>query len=279
MGGGTHARICGLRPHAVLSVRVPILSLVSANLSPSLPCVSVMELAALYAGKPKTHGYRTVHPVLAVGTAARRVEDFFPLDQEQRLHPLAARLAHTQMALDSDAHVLSVRLACWTARQVLDLAEDRAFAESVLVAAEAWCDDGAGSAATFRRLEAADRNRTGLEWDERAAFPSPLRAALVDGAVPDAEHVGDGDHGEVAAQRQHSALLEAETGQQRHDVLAMIGVTVGSHPGRRSPYGSTETAVTRPSWNQSMLALTERAGRSRARQPRGCVHTPRQRGP
>lgn len=154
---------------------------VSATPSSPLPSVSVLELAALHAGKPKTHGHNAVHPVLE--RAAKVVEELLPPDQQHRLPPLAARLAHTQAAAASeDGHRLCVRLVCWATRHVLHLTADRAFAESVLFAAEFWCDDGAGSAAAHRLLNAPAVEHLGLtradhavRWVQRAAV-GPTRS-------------------------------------------------------------------------------------------------------
>lgn len=151
---------------------------VSTTPSPSLPSVSVVQLAALHAGKPKKQGHLTVHPVLV--EAALAIEGFLPSGDAQRAYPFAARLAHTWARADThDGRVLSVRLVCWAIQQVLHLAEDRAFAESVLAAAESWCDGDEGSTAADLLQEAGRKGDTSwagsdyaVQWALEAVAPS-----------------------------------------------------------------------------------------------------------
>lgn len=137
-----------------------------------------MQLAALHAGKSKKQGHMTVHPVLVEGALA--IEGLLPPGDAQRVYPFAARLAHTWARVETqDGRVLSMRLVCWAIQQVLHLAEDRAFAESVLVAAESWCDGDEGSAAADLLGEAASKNATSwagsdyaVQWVLKAVAPS-----------------------------------------------------------------------------------------------------------
>lgn len=101
----------------------------------------VMEMVSYLAGEVWSDSPACTHPVLA--SMARSVNDRLPDSERHRLVPLIGRLFGTAAPVDEhEAHVLSVRLSVWCARQVLDLVrpEDRAAAEAAICAAEGWCD-------------------------------------------------------------------------------------------------------------------------------------------
>lgn len=101
---------------------------------------------------------------------ARTCGDFLSPEQQQRLYPLASRLAHTQVPELNDRYILSVRLACWATRQVLPFAACPESAERAVAAAEAWCDGDAAATANLRLLEQENNDRTNLTEAERAVL-------------------------------------------------------------------------------------------------------------
>lgn len=97
----------------------------------------VMEYVALLAGESWTDSPACTHRVLA--RMAQAVNDRLPDERRHELVPLIGRLFGTaETGTDHERKVLSVRLACWSARQVLHLARDRGAAERAIEAAEAW---------------------------------------------------------------------------------------------------------------------------------------------
>lgn len=133
---------------------MPILSK-GAHTSPT-EGACVMELVSYLAGEEWSDSPACTHPVLAM--MARRVNDRLPDSERHVLVPLIGRLFGTAAPADEhEAHVLSVRLAAWCARQVLDRVrpEDRAAAEAAIVAAEGWCDGSVTATACARAAAAS----------------------------------------------------------------------------------------------------------------------------
>jgi hypothetical protein len=96
-----------------------------------------MEYVALLAGEEWTDSPACTHPVLA--RMAQVVNDRLSDDRRHELVPMIGRLFGTaESGTSHERRVLSVRLACWCARQVLHLAPDRAVAERAIETAEAW---------------------------------------------------------------------------------------------------------------------------------------------
>jgi hypothetical protein len=109
--------------------------------SPNSGKACFMEYASLLAGEAWSDSPSCTHPVIA--NMARTVNDHLP---DSRRHEIAELIPSVIGTADTreDAtqrRVLSVRLAAWCARQVLDLAHDRAVALAAIEAAEAWCDN------------------------------------------------------------------------------------------------------------------------------------------
>ena len=101
----------------------------------------VMEMVSYLAGEEWSDSPACTHPVLA--RAAQVVNDRLPDSERHLLVPLIGRLFGTAAPADEhEAHVLSVRLAVWCAREVLPMvrASDRAACERAIVTAEAWCE-------------------------------------------------------------------------------------------------------------------------------------------
>ena len=100
-----------------------------------------MEMVSYLAGEEWSDSPACTHPVLA--RAAQVVNDRLPDSERHLLVPLIGRLFGTAAPADEhEAHVLSVRLAVWCAREVLPMvrASDRAVCERAIVTAEAWCE-------------------------------------------------------------------------------------------------------------------------------------------
>lgn len=100
----------------------------------------VMEYVSILAGEEWSDSPACTHPVLAA--MARRVNDRLPDSERWRLARLVPSLIGTADTREDEMarRVLSMRLAVWCARQVLDQTPDRAAAESAIRAAEAWCE-------------------------------------------------------------------------------------------------------------------------------------------
>lgn len=97
----------------------------------------VMEMVSFLAGEEWSDTPSCTHPVLA--RMAQVVNDRLPDAERHRLVPLIGRLFGTgESGTEHERKVLSVRLACWCARQVLDLAPDRSVALAAIEAAEGW---------------------------------------------------------------------------------------------------------------------------------------------
>ena len=97
----------------------------------------VMEYVSFLAGEEFSDRPKCTDPVLA--SMARQVNDSLSDADRQRLLPLVPRVIGT--AQSGDTRALHVRLACWCARQVLDLVResDRAVCLAAIEAAEGWC--------------------------------------------------------------------------------------------------------------------------------------------
>lgn len=130
---------------------LPVLS-AGAHASPE-EGACVMEYVSLLAGESWSDSPACTHPVLA--RMAQVVNDRLSDSERHRLIPLIGRLFGTaESGTDHERRVLSVRLACWSARQVLDRAADRDVAPSAIETAEAWCE-GRASASECRAAAAA----------------------------------------------------------------------------------------------------------------------------
>ena len=107
----------------------------------------VMEYVSLLAGEKWSDSPSCTHPVLAA--MARNVNDRLPDDERHLLVPLIGRLFGTaETGTDHERQVLSVRLAVWCARQVLEHSGDhRAVALAAIEAAEGWCEGRVTAAA------------------------------------------------------------------------------------------------------------------------------------
>ena len=114
---------------------MPILSKGAHDEGSGQACV--MEMVSFLAGVEWSDSPSCTHPVLA--RMAQVVNDRLPDAERQRLVPLIGRLFGTgETGTEHERKVLSVRLACWCARQVLDLAPDRSAALAAIEAAEGW---------------------------------------------------------------------------------------------------------------------------------------------
>ena len=127
----------------------------------------IMEYVSLLAGEPWSDRPSCTHPVLAA--AARQVNDSLPDSERQRLVPLIGRLFGTaETGTDHERRVLSVRLAVWSARQVLHLVgpDRQAACRTAVDTAEAWADgratqDECRTAAVYAAVAAAVRDARG----------------------------------------------------------------------------------------------------------------------
>ena len=101
----------------------------------------VMEYVSLLAGEPWSDTPACTHPVLA--RAAQVVNDNLTDADRHLLVPLIGRLfGTTGSGSDHERKVLSVRLAVWAARHVVDSArpEERDASVAAIAAAAGWCD-------------------------------------------------------------------------------------------------------------------------------------------
>ena len=114
---------------------MPILSKGAHDEGSGQACV--MEMVSFLAGEEWSDSPSCTHPVLA--RMAQVVNDRLPDAERHRLVPLIGCLFGTgETGTEHERKVLSVRLACWCARQVLDLAPDRPVALAAIEAAEGW---------------------------------------------------------------------------------------------------------------------------------------------
>jgi hypothetical protein len=140
-----------------------------------------MEYASLLAGEPWSASPACTHPVIA--SMARAVNDSL---SDSRRHEIAELIPSVIGTADrredgQERLVLSVRLAAWCARQVLDLAQDRAVALAAIEAAEAWCDNPCEETAVHAAVHAAAYNAayaTAAAMDPATATAYAAAAAI-----------------------------------------------------------------------------------------------------
>ena len=137
----------------------------------------VMEYVSLLAGEEWSDSPACTHPVLA--SMARAVNDSLPDDRRQELVPLIGRLFGTADTREdaTQRQVLSVRLAAWCARQVLDLAPDREKALAAIEAAEAWADEPTAERAANAAYAAAHAAANAAHAAAYAAYAAAYAAA------------------------------------------------------------------------------------------------------
>lgn len=115
---------------------MPVLS-AGAHETPELGAC-IMEMVSFLAGEVWSDSPACTHPVLA--EMARCINDRLSDAERQKILPLMGRLFGTApTGTDHERRVLSVRLAVWCARQVVDLAAGGA-ALAAIETAERWCD-------------------------------------------------------------------------------------------------------------------------------------------
>lgn len=145
----------------------------------------VMEYVSLLAGEEWSDTPACTHPVLA--KVAQAVNDRLDDSERHRLVPLIPRLLGTApTGTNEEQQVLSVRLACWCARQVLDLTrdEDRAVCERAIDTAEAWTRGEATREEVAAAGAAAWSAAGDAAWDAaRAAAGDVAGAAAWDAAA------------------------------------------------------------------------------------------------
>ena len=155
----------------------------------------VMEMVSFLAGEEWSDRPACTHPVLA--EMARVVNDRLPDADRQQILPLMGRLFGTApTGTPHEQRVLSVRLAAWCVRQVLDLAPDRSVALTAIETAERWCD---GLATEQECRDAA--NAAAYAANDRLL---PLLSGLIDhydSLTGRTEHrqITDADHRELVA--------------------------------------------------------------------------------
>lgn len=98
-----------------------------------------MEFASYLAGEKFSDRPVCADPMLT--EVAQRVNDSLSDTDRQKLLPLIPRVIGTRQPEGVDVKALYVRLACWAARQVLDLVPEKGRWKAVaaIEAAEGWC--------------------------------------------------------------------------------------------------------------------------------------------
>lgn len=134
----------------------------------------VMEYASILAGEAFSDHPACTHPVLA--SAARTVNDRLDQDHRQQLLPLIPRL----MGTTDDRAALSVQLAVWSARQVLDLAwpEHQGVCENAIRTAQLWLDGKATRDEAREVACATDLNAWDTAVGQAAAYVAYAASAL-----------------------------------------------------------------------------------------------------
>ena len=136
-----------------------------------------MEYASLLAGEEFSDHPECAHPVLA--ELARSVNDRLPDSERHRIAHLIPAVIGTadDREDETERRVLSVRLAVWCARQVLDLAADRERCEALVAAAQAWADCPCEEHRRAATTASAYTAYTAAAADAAAAYASAADAA------------------------------------------------------------------------------------------------------
>jgi hypothetical protein len=215
---------------------MPILSAGSHNDPTSGACI--MEMASFLAGEAWSDSPACTHPVLA--SMARQVNDRLPDDRRGELLPLLGRLMGTApTGTEHEQHVLSTRLGCWSARQVLDLVrpQDRDVCERAILTAEAWCEGGA----TVAEVRKAAND---------AAFAGPAA-----GAASYAAHAGYAASYDAAAYAAaNAAYAAADAAAEAADRL--IGLLTGLLDEHDRLTGRTQPRTIAADETRALAALT-----------------------
>ena len=181
--------------------------------SPNDGRACVMEMVALLAGEKWTDSPSCTHPVLAA--MARNVNDRLPDSERHRLVPLIGRLFGTApTGTGHEQKVLSVRLAVWSAREVLPLVResDREVCRKAIEAAEAWAD-GTGTAYAAKAAAYAAYAAARSAYAAYAAVESAANAANAAYAAAYAAYAAEKSAANAAANAAESdALVPVLTG-------------------------------------------------------------------
>ena len=192
----------------------------------------VMEYVSLLAGEEWSDHPTCTHPVLA--SMARTVNDRLSDDERHVLVPLIGRLFGTSGVhlTEHERQVLSVRLACWIARQVT---EEGTPGWAAIEAAEGWGDEtvsaaevraaedaALGTAATFATFAATARTATAAAVSAASAAASAATNAA-DADLPGLLTGLIDEYDRLTGHTEHTRLDDAALADLSARVTAMGG--------------------------------------------------------